>query len=159
LITVFKKFPSAQPKIKKGFPSCTNCIATLLWADGDNNRTKPILFTHDSRFRTDNVKTPRRRSIYNHQKRFLEENGLSADQIVVLPGKRYYVPESPDIVRKYLSHFQLDPRCVIFTDKGKAFFDKGKSVVSEFGISSFLTPQLFTNTYLQMKITIMGLQK
>jgi hypothetical protein len=49
----------AQPASSTVFSDYTNCIVTVLWADG-TNRTPPLLFTFNLAFRRDRKRTARR---------------------------------------------------------------------------------------------------
>ena len=102
----------------------------MIWSDGVN-RTKPVLFTYDKRFRTAPPNTTRRRELHQRLMACLEENGLTADQVVVLPGNKTFVRESPAILRSYLAMVQIPVGCRVLHDCGRAFFEKGESVIEQ----------------------------
>lgn len=91
-----------QPRINKIMPTYTNCIVTLVWADGVP-RTPPIIFTHDPKMKIWARKTPRRQAAENDLYRALDEFKITLDQLVYLDGKKKYVAESSAILEKYLS--------------------------------------------------------
>ena len=88
---------SPQPKITKWYPIHTNCIITLIWADGVM-RTPPVLFTFDKCFCTDSLTTPRRIAAHERFQKCLAELNLSPSQVVVLNGNKMYVRENPDLL-------------------------------------------------------------
>ena len=117
-----------QPQIAVGYTPHTNCIVTLYWADGVC-RTRPVLFTTDSRFKMEQKKTERGFKISSNLKNRLAEYSLSVNQIHYLEGSKKYVPESKDILRAFLKRCDLHESCVIFSDMGNAFFENGKPII------------------------------
>ena len=121
---------SPPPKIRKNHSDFTTCIATLLWSDGEM-RTRPVMFTFDKRYRLTGITTQRRKAAFQKLQEALSRNRLLPEQVVLLEGKRKYVPETPSIVEEFLGSVVLPLGCVMFTDDGNAFFDHGMSVIEK----------------------------
>lgn len=116
--------------IRKTLSDFTSCIVTLIWADGIN-RTKPVLFTYDKRFRFSDIKTPRRKQLYQRLQSALVKNGLVPEQVILLEGTRKYVGESSCILRSFLETANILPESIIFHDQGHAFKEAGQSVIEK----------------------------
>lgn len=123
---------SPQPKIAAGHSTYTNAIITLIWADGDLNRSRPVMFTSDPRFRSTDISTPRRAAIFRHFQQCLHEYSLSPDQVVFLKHAGKYVPESRKLVRRYLKKVQVPENSLIFSDGGQAWRRKGKPIIPKY---------------------------
>ena len=120
----------------------TNCIITLIWSDGVN-RTPPIMFTNDPKFRDDRITTSRRETIRSDCDALFEKYSISPEQVVWLGGSSHYVPESRALVERFRAMSQIPSESVIFHDKGNAFMDHGESIVpSLFGTKSATYPPL-----------------
>jgi len=136
-----------QPKIAQSVPSYTNCIVTLLWADGQM-RSKPMMFTHDQKFRGNGLTTRRRIEIHENFTTLLAEHHLTPDQVVYLESDRHYVAESPALIREYFSRFPVSDGAVIFSDKGNAFFSGQSPVLLSCGVSRTETFPPLVHQYL-----------
>jgi len=121
-------------------PKYTNCIVTMIWADGVN-RTPSILFTHNPAFNLQRplpkAKGPRRHE-YKKQKKFIREfcrdNGIAMKRIQYIPppkGKStYYIPEGPMLVRRFFQIYEGLAQSLIYSD-GENSFKEGKCDVLE----------------------------
>lgn len=121
---------SPQPRINVQSPQYTNCIVTLIWADGEP-RTPPIMFTSDHGFRDSKVSTDRRKKIRSETDDLMQEYGITRNQIIWLDTHRHYISESTAILRLYQDRVQVPPGCVIFSDEGNAFFESGTALLPE----------------------------
>ncbi len=114
----------------------TNCIITVVWADG-MNRTPPMLFTYNPEFRRDRNTTARRAALVQHFDDCLKEVGIDEKRIVYV-GKekgesRSYVTESPELLRTFFEHYRVPKRTIILSDLGGSFVEQGKSVLLDLG--------------------------
>jgi len=123
-----QKISSPQPKIDGGYPNHTNCIVSLLWADG-KPRTPPLMVTSDSKFRDEKLTTDRRRERRFLVDTLLEKYNVDRWQIIWDKESKYYIPESGDILRKYRARIRVPSGSVIFSDMGNAFFSEGDPVI------------------------------
>ena len=138
---------SPQPKLAAGYPKYTDCIVTVLWADGVM-RTPPVLFTYNPKFMKNNITTPRRKAIHTKYLDLLSQFALDDCQIVHLEGSRQYVPESSDLVQQYFTIFPIPPGSVIFSDQGNAFFKDRRPVLLDCGASLTFTYPPVVHQYL-----------
>lgn len=126
----------SQPILSVSISSYTNCIITVVWADG-MNRTPPMLFTYNPEFRRDRHPTVRRVALVQHFDAGLKEKGIDRKRIVYV-GKekgesRSYVAESPALLRNFFEHYKVPECAVILSDLGGSFVDQGKSVLLDLG--------------------------
>ena len=132
----FASFGGAQPMSAASIPNYTNCIITCIWADGVN-RTSAMLFTYNAAFRCDRNLTERRVAQVKHLNECLKKYGITPERIVYV-GKeknetREYVPESPELLRRFFQYHGVPQGAVILSDNGKSFFEQGKSVLLDLG--------------------------
>ena len=153
---------SAMPILGKKNVIHTNCIVTLVWADGVM-RTKPIMFTSAStcytlldvftrvasRARNWKLTSVRRTKLLKFQSS-MELFGIEPFQVQALSHKSPdYTRETGSLIRKALIlwktyGFDLDEenqkipldfsKCFIFSDGGGAFTSGGRSVLQTFGV-------------------------
>jgi hypothetical protein len=131
-----------QPMESSRVTRYTNCIFTLLWADGVNH-TPSILFTFDSDFRQDRNPTQRRAAISDHLRECMEKYNITEDRIIYVGNdkneKRTYVREGPELLRLFFSVYDIPPGATVFTDEGGAFFENQKSVLESLGFKNHRT--------------------
>ncbi len=125
-----------QPMITEKISSFTNCIITVLWADG-KNWTPPMLFTFNPAFRTDRAPTERRSKQVDYFHECLDKYGINQERVKYI-GKdklemKKYARECPDLVRLFFEYYKVRPNCTIYSDEGNSFFDGGKSALLEVG--------------------------
>jgi hypothetical protein len=128
----------AQPKSHISIAQHTNCIITVVWSDGQN-RTPPVLFTFNGKFRRDRVG----REAWIEEKRWLDEClrdfGIEPWRVVYI-GKeknetRLYASESAELLQRFFELYELPDDVVVFTDNGKAFFPCGASALEPLGFT------------------------
>ncbi len=61
----------------------TNCIVTCVWADG-KNRTPPVLFTYNQKFRRDRPSTERREEQVDYLDERLAQYGIDKDRVIYI---------------------------------------------------------------------------
>lgn len=126
----------SQPMSSAAISQYTNCIVTVVWADGIN-RTPPMLFTYNPAFRQDRSSTARRAALVQHFDDCLNEKGIDVKRIVYVGEEkgesRSYVSESPALPRYFFGHYKVPKRAVILSDLGGSFVDQGKSVLLDLG--------------------------
>ena len=140
-----------QPKSDQKITTYTNCIVTVLWADG-MKRTPPLLFTYDNRFRRDLKSTKKRDEKLKWLDECLEKYNINPDR-VIYAGKlkgdtRTYVSESPDLVERFFKHYGLAKGVVIFHDKGKSFLKDKQSIFPDIGFKDHFTYPPAVHQYL-----------
>jgi len=126
----------SQPMSGTSISPYTNCIVTVVWADG-MNKTPPMLFTYNPGFRRDRNPTARRAALVQHFDNCLKEIGINAKRIVYVGNEqgesRSYVTESPALLRIFFKHYKIPKRAVILSDLGSSFVNQGKSVLLDLG--------------------------
>ena len=128
----------AQPKSNRASAQHTNCIVTVVWSDG-KNRTPPVLFTHNGKFRRDRVG----RKAWIEEKRWLDECLRDFDiepWRVVYIGKdknetRLYASESAGLLQCFFELYEIPDNVVVFSDNGSSFFPGGKSALEPLGFT------------------------
>lgn len=141
----------SQPILSVSISSYTNCIITVVWADG-MNRTPPMLFTYNPEFRRDRHPTVRRVALIQHFDEGLKEKGIDRQRIVYV-GKekgesRSYVAESPALLRNFFEHYPVPECAVILSDLGGSFVDQGKSVLLDLGFQKHVCYPAAVHQYL-----------
>ena len=132
----------AQPKSSTAIARFTNCIVTVVWSDGVN-RTPPVLFTFDGKFRLDRVgrKTwvQEREKLVNALARF----GINAKRIIYIGAEknetRIYASESAEFLRRFFALYEIPPNVVVFSDNGKSFFPGGVSALESLGFAKHVS--------------------
>ena len=128
----------AQPRSSTAITQFTNCMVTVVWSDGVN-RTPPVLFTFDGKFRLDRVGhkawVPERDNLVNALARF----GIDAQRIIYLGAEqnetRRYVSESAELLRCFFALYPIPPKVVVFSDNGKSFFPGRVSALESLGFA------------------------
>ena len=141
----------AQPMLGASISPYTNCIITVVWADG-MNRTPPMLFTYNPEFRRDRNTTARRAALVQHFDDCLKEVGVDEKRIVYV-GKekgesRSYVTESPELLRTFFEHYRVPKRAIILSDLGSSFVEEGKSVLLDLGFQKHVCYPAAVHQYL-----------
>ena len=114
-------FPSRpQPKVIDSCPTYTNCVVTLIWADGVP-RTPPIMFTADQKFRKTGIHTATQKATFPRFQNLLATNGVNENQIVYVGGTKHSIAESKDIVEKFLATVEIPPGATFFLTKAMLF--------------------------------------
>jgi len=141
----------SQPMLGASISPYTNCIVTVVWADG-MNRMPPMLFTYNPEFRRDRNTTARRTTLVQHLDDCLKETGIDANRIVYV-GKekdesRTYVTESSALLRIVFKHYKIPKQAVILSDLGSSFIDQGKSVLLDLGFHKHVCYPAAVHQYL-----------
>lgn len=127
---------AAQPMEAMTISKFTNCIVTVIWADGIN-RTPPILFTFNQNFRWDRNPTARRDTQVEHLRERLAHYGIKKDRIIYIGKdkgeKETYVKESPALLRRFFEIYGVQPNSVALSDNGTSFSENGESVLKAIG--------------------------
>ena len=131
----------AQPMEASPISTFTNCIVTMLWADGIN-RTPPKLFTYNPAFRRDRKQTKRRDALLEHLDEYLKHYGISHDRVIYVGKDKYekehYVTESPMLLRLFFEKYKVPPEVTVFSDNGNSFFENGESVLLKLGFQNHI---------------------
>ena len=141
----------AQPKSPKVLVDFTNCIVTAVWSDGVN-RTPPVLFTYNGKFRHDRVG----RKPWVEDKEWLlhclTHYGIDASRVVYM-GKpqnesRRFVSENAELMRRFFQLYPVVPSAIALSDNGNSLFPKGKSVLEEIGFCKHAAYPAMVHQYL-----------
>jgi Mn-dependent DtxR family transcriptional regulator/transposase len=128
----------AQPKSNVAISRYTNCIATVVWADG-RNRTPAVLFTLNPKFRRDRPSTAKRAAEVARLDHLLKEYEIDASRVTYVEKEKgekgIYVAENADLVRRFWAIYEIPEDCVAFSDNGSAFYPEGRSVLNELGFA------------------------
>jgi len=132
----------AQPKSSAMLTQFTNCIVTVVWSDGVN-RTPPVLFTFNGKFRLDRVGrrawVQERNQIFDALVRF----GIDAKRVVYIGDEknetRLYASESAELLRRFFALYPIPLNVVVFSDKGKSFFPGGVSALESLGFAKHVS--------------------
>ena len=147
----FSSQGGSQPKSSVTISPYTNCIVTVVWADGIN-RTPPMLFTYNPNFRRDRRPTAQRIALVQHFDACLKESGIDAKRIVYVGQEkgesRYYVSESAALLRIFFDYYKVPKCAVILSDLGGSFADQGKSVLLELGFQKHVFYPAAVHQYL-----------
>ena len=132
----------AQPKSGAAIAQFTNCIVTVVWSDGVN-RTPPVLFTFNGKFRLDRV--GRKAWIQEKEKlvNALARFGINAKRVIYIGTEknetRIYASESAALLQRFFVLYQIPPNVVIFSDNGKSFFPGGVSALESLGFAKHVS--------------------
>ena len=141
----------AQPKSHMAIAQHTNGIVTVVWSDG-KNRTPPVLFTFNGKFRRDRVG----RELWIEQKRWQDECLQDFDVEpwrVVYIGKdknetRLYASESAELLQRFFERYELPDDVVVFSDNGKSLFPGGVSALVPLGFTKHVAYPAPVHQYL-----------
>ena len=132
----------AQPKSSAAITQFTNCIVTVVWSDGVN-RTPPVLFTFNGKFRLDRVG---RKLWIQEREKFvaaLARFGIDARRVIYIGAdkteSRLYASESTDLLRRFFALYQIPQNVVVFSDNGKSFFPGGVSALESLGFAKHVS--------------------
>lgn len=142
---------AAQPRLTASISKYTNCIVTVVWADGVN-RTPPMLFTYDPAFRRDRKRTARRDGQVAHLDECLARHRVDASRVVYV-GKakgeeRSYVAESGQLLRLFFAHYGVPLGATVLSDNGNSFFEQGASVLTHVGFQKHVCYPAAVHQYL-----------
>jgi transposase len=132
----------AQPKSSTAITRFTNCIVTVVWSDGVN-RTPPVLFTFNGKFRLDRV--GRKAWLQERDKLVdtLARLGIDAKRVIYIGAEnnetRLYASESAELLRRFFALYQIPLDVVVFSDNGKSFFAGGVSVLESLGFAKHVS--------------------
>jgi hypothetical protein len=141
----------SQPKTSTAIPQHTNCIVTVVWSDGVN-RTPPVLFTYNGKFRLDRV----RRATWVAEKKWLtkclDRHKIDRSRVIYIGDEknehRLYADESSALLRMFFGLYEIPDDVVVFSDNGKAFFPGGASVLEELGFARHVAYPAAVHQYL-----------
>jgi hypothetical protein len=126
----------AQPMEALKISKFTNCIVTCVWADGIN-RTPPVLFTYNPKFRMNRPSTAKRDADVEHLQERLAHHGISEDRVIYIGKEKYeketYAKECPGLLRRFFALYGVPPDATILSDNGHSFFENSVSVLREIG--------------------------
>jgi len=147
----FSSQGGSQPKLGAVISPYTNCIVTVVWADGIN-RTPPILFSYNPEFRRDRNPTARRTALADHFDDCLRGSGIDIKRIVYVGQdegeSRSYVSESPALLRTFFERYKIPKCAVILSDLGDSFVEHGKSVLLDLGFQKHVFYPAAVHQYL-----------
>ncbi len=132
----------AQPKSSAAITRFTNCIVTVVWSDGIN-RTPPVLFTFNGKFRLDRV--GRKAWVQEGDKlvNALARFDINAKRIIYIGTEknetRIYASERTELLQRYFALYQIPPNVVIFSDNGKSLFPGGVSALETLGFAKHVS--------------------
>jgi transposase len=141
----------AQPKSSTAIARFTNCIVTVVWSDGVN-RTPPILFTFNGKFRLDRV--GRKAWVQERDKLVsaLARFGIDAKRVIHIGAEknetRLYASESADLLHRFFALYRIPLNVVVFSDNGKSFFPGGVSVLESLGFAKHVSYPAPVHQYL-----------
>jgi len=113
----------AQPKSNMAIAQHTNCIATCVWSDG-KNRTPPVLFTYNGRFRFNRGNRAAWQDEQRHLEECLERFDIDRERVIYVGAEkketRLYVPESSDLLRQFLELYKVPEGAIVFSDNNRS---------------------------------------
>ena len=141
----------AQPKLSTAITQFTNCIVTVVWSDGVN-RTPPVLFTFNGKFRLDRVGrkawVQERDKLVNALARF----GINEKRVIYIGAAknetRLYASESAGLLSRFFALYPIPRNVVVFSDNGKSFFPGGVSVLEPLGFAKHVSYPAPVHQYL-----------
>ena len=140
--TTFSPTKMGQPMSSDKIPIYTNCILTCVWRDGIN-RTPSVLFTFNPAFRTDRKETKIRSAGREKLQNALDTFGIAANRIVYVGAQkgesRKYVPEQPQLVRRFFGLYGVRKDTHLLSDRGHSFKENGESVLTKLGFKAHRT--------------------
>jgi hypothetical protein len=128
----------AQPKSGTEIAQFTNCIKTVVWSDGVN-RTPPVLFTFNGKFRLDRV--GRKAWVQEKDKlvNALARLGINAKRVIYIGTEknetRIIARESAELLQRFFALYQIPPNVVVFSDNGKSALKGGVSALESLGFA------------------------
>ena len=142
---------SAAPKSSAAISQVTNCIVTVVWSDGVN-RTPPVVFTFNGKFRFDRVGRKAweqdREKLVDALTRF----GINASRVIYIGAEkneaRLYASESAELLRRFFALYRIPRKVVVFSDNGKSFFPGGVSALESLGFAKHVSYPAPVHQYL-----------
>lgn len=132
----------SQPKSNGRSSKFTNCIITVVWSDGVN-RTPPVLFTFNGKFRLDRV--GRKTWVLEKEKLqgALLRYGIDEKRVIYIGSEnnetRVYATESAQLLHRFFEIYRIRSKGVIFSDNGKALFPGGESALEALGFKKHVS--------------------
>jgi hypothetical protein len=127
---------SPQPLLADNISRFTDVIVTACSSLG--HFYKPVAFTYNQAARRDRNPSARRTAQIKKLNEILSAENVEPYQLVYvgkLTGeKRNIVPASPDVVRRFLDFYEIEPGQLWLSDNGKEFFPVNGSVLEEHGL-------------------------
>jgi transposase len=141
----------AQPKSSAAISRFTNCIVTVVWSDGVN-RTPPVLFTFNGKFRLDRIG----RKAWEQERDVLVDAltrfGIDARRVIYIGAEknetRIYASESAQLLRRFFALYRIPRKVVVFSDNGKSFFPGGTSALESLGFAKHVSYPAPVHQYL-----------
>ena len=122
-ISTYAPVGGAQPNSNMAVAQYTNCIVTSVWSD-DENRTPPVLFTYNGKFRFNRGHIAVWQDEQHHLQDCLERFGIDRDRVIYMGIEkretRLYVPESKELMRQFFEPFEVPEGAIVFTDNGRS---------------------------------------
>ena len=141
----------AQPKSSTAISRFTNCIVTVVWSDGIN-RTPPVIFTFNGKFRFDRIGRKSWDQEREHFMGALSRFGINARRVIYIGAKKnethIYANESTDILHRFFALYHIPLNVVVFSDNGKSFFHGGVSVLESIGFAKHVSYPAPVHQYL-----------
>lgn len=141
----------AQPKLGAAISRFTNCIVTVVWSDGVN-RTPPVLFTFNGKFRPDRIGRKAWEQDREHLVGTLSRFGIDARRVIYIGADRnetrIYASESAGLLRRFFALYQIPRNVVVFSDNGKSFFPSGASALESLGFAKHVSYPAPVHQYL-----------
>jgi transposase len=143
----------AQPMESLQISKYTNCIVTVVWADG-KNRTPPVCFTYNQNFRIDRKSTARRDEQVEYLRERLAHHGIDKSRVIYIGKekgeKETYTKESPALLRRFFELYRVPEESVALSDNGNSFFENSESVLKAIGFKNHLFYPSNVHQYLSM---------
>ena len=141
----------AAPKSSAAIAQFTNCIVTVVWSDGVN-RTPPVLFTFNGKFRLDRIGRKAWEQEREHLVDALTRFGIDTKRVIYIGTEkketRIYAGESAELLRRFFALYQIPRNVVVFTDNGKSFFPGGVSALESLGFAKHVSYPAPVHQYL-----------
>lgn len=141
----------SQPKTSMAIAQHTNCIVTVVWSDGVN-RTPPVLFTYNGKFRLDRVGHAGWADEKKWLTKCLELYDIEESRVVYIGAekneRRLYAAESPDLLRMFFELYDIPDDVVVFSDNGKAFSPGGARALEGLGFAKHVAYPAAVHQYL-----------
>jgi len=141
----------AQPKSSRARVDFTNGVVTAVWSDGVN-RTPPVLFTYNGRFRFDRV--GRRQWVEDKEwlLHCMQHDAIDGSRVVYM-GKpqnesRLFMSENAERVRRFFQIYPVVPSAIALSDNGNSLFPEGKSVLEDVGFCKHVPDPAVVHPYL-----------
>jgi hypothetical protein len=147
----YAPYGGSQPKSSIAIAQHTNCIVTVIWSDGVN-RTPPVLFTYNGKFRFDRVGHATWVDERKWLTKCLELCDIDPSRVVYIGAEknesRLYAAESHAFLRKFFELYDVPNDVVVLSDNGKAFFPGGARALEGLGFARHVAYPAEVHQYL-----------